>query len=1196
MPLLIRFTVLLTTLMLLGLVTLTLLVSVVRFAPPLAGEYRERIAEQLSEHLGYRVSIGTLRVGMAGWQPRLTLERVTLADPDAVTRALALNAVELDLNLQASLSSRSLQIAGVTLVGAHLELERGEDGRIRVRGLEALGESDPRALKQFLSQGRLDLIESEILFSDATHGGHWLRLVDTRLQVENAGERHWLDLSARPVPPVPLVRETDDDSTDSSTPEVDGQSLQLAMRLQGPPADPRAWSGRGYLRLDGANLGLLLPPGVLDQGWLDTGRTAIEGWLNLQDGRLEQALIRADVQSVRLWSDKDRHEPPPSWRLNALARVRALASGWSVQIAGLEAGVDGAALAGLDLGLRLSPDGRLLALDGRLADLDLSDLSTLLRASPWSGPDPLRTLLERHPRGRLHDLSLWFARSEDASVPPRWQFSVSLSEFGLDRQGRQPGFDGLNLVLGGDQDGGRARLDTNGLALDLNPVFDRPLRLDRLDGRLDWERQTAGGWRLVVYQLALKNADLSGQGRLELQLPGADGRPFVDLRARFQDGNGANVRPYLPAGLMHPQLLNWLETAIVSGRVTQGDLIFRGAPADYPFRKRQGRFDLKLEFEDLRLDYQPDWPAIESAAGHLRFLDEGLTIRVDRGRILDSAFSNGRVDLPDLRGLKRLSIHGEARGPFTDGRRTLAETPLADTLGQLAGILEVGGQSQLVLDIDLPLVKQRRLGVSGVLSWPAPATLGLRGTPIQLSDLGGAVRFNERGIEASSVTARLGRQPIALSLASQDDGLALAGTLDTLDLDDWPARTQSTGFDPTANDLGGVTLASLDVEVGRLRFGELTLNAFKLSGTPDASGWRLRLDARELAGRVHWPKRANGERLQLDLERVDLKPLLARPESAGTPTPVVSTPSAGPGPITGLPSLDLRVERLDWGERRLGTLDLTLRRDALGTRFPRLKLSGPGLLTVEGVGEWIRAADGGASRFNLKASVPDPGQLLSVFDEQTAIEAKTAGARVQLRWPGGPTRFAWARAEGELDIEVGAGRLLKVEPGVGRLLGFVDLGSIGRRLVLDFSDLHAQGFAFERVGGRILIGQGLARFDDFSIEGPAARVILAGVTNLASRQLDQRVLVEPRLGSSVALASAVAGGPVVGAAVYLVDRATGNTLDRLGRYEYRLAGSWNAPEWTRVGWEPFSGFGSATESENQDTQSSRDTNHFMDLP
>jgi uncharacterized protein YhdP len=95
---------------------------------------------------------------------------------------------------------------------------------------------------------------------------------------------------------------------------------------------------------------------------------------------------------------------------------------------------------------------------------------------------------------------------------------------------------------------------------------------------------------------------------------------------------------------------------------------------------------------------------------------------------------------------------------------------------------------------------------------------------------------------------------------------------------------------------------------------------------------------------------------------------------------------------------------------------------------------------------------------------------------------------------------------------------------------------------------------------------------------------------LLNRRFDQTVIVEPRLASGVALASAVAGGPVLGAAVYLVDRLAGNPIDRLGRYQYRVTGPWNDPDIRGVGWDPAVG----PEGSSPPADRPSPPNHFLD--
>ena len=205
-----------------------------------------------------------------------------------------------------------------------------------------------------------------------------------------------------------------------------------------------------------------------------------------------------------------------------------------------------------------------------------------------------------------------------------------------------------------------------------------------------------------------------------------------------------------------------------------------------------------------------------------------------------------------------------------------------------------------------------------------------------------------------------------------------------------------------------------------------------------------------------------------------------------------------------------------------------------------------------------------------------------------------------MAWSPSPSRAPPAPST----LKVGAGRLLEVEPGVGRVLGILNLGALSRRLSLDFTDLYEQGFSFEQILGDILVGGGKAELRRFEIEGPSSTIRVGGFTDLRARTFDQTVTVEPRIGSSVALASALAGGPVVGAAVYLADKVSGGAIDKLGSYRYRVTGPWAEPELTRLGWDPFAGQGQpgptpgAADTSGPGSSplppSRPDENHFLD--
>ncbi|RKT43181.1 YhdP family protein [Thiocapsa rosea] len=1296
-----------------GLVLVALAVTAARVALPLTEADNRWVADMLGERLGYRVQLGSASLRLSGPGPRLSVRDIRLSDPRSAKDVLVLDGLEIAIDPLASLRMGVPQITSLTLIGSRLALRLDHAGRLKFDGLELLGGGDPRTLEFLLTQAQVELVLGEILMRDDRPETllEGLRLTNARLRLLNDGDRHTLSVSAELHPLGSAVGSTRGD------PGLN--RLSLIAELSGPSADPLSWSGRVYAGLDAGDLGGILRGNGFSAVGVHNERVAIAGWSHIYAGRLEQALIRFDLAGLRLEPPEQSDAPASAQalrveHLDAMVRARPSGDGWRLEIGCLRGRAASGDLPRIDLDLlltaQLAPERLRLA----SAPLDLAAVVSMLEVSPWALPQSLSDLIAFEPRGRVEDPLLhvdW-----DPGQPPRWEASATVSGLGWDRAGSLPGVDGLAVRLRADREGGEARVGSAGLALDLRPLFSEPLALDGLSTRLDWRIDPSGAARISARNLTFENADLAGRARLALDLPADGSSPLMDLRASFYDGDGSRVRPYLPVGIMHRDLVGWLERAIVSGRIPQADLIFRGPLAAYPFRGHEGRFELLLELEDTVLDYLPDWPEIREAAGRLRFLDQSLTIELDSGRILDSRLVQARGEIPELWGAQGMTIVGETEGPFSDGLRTLTETPLAKDLGRLAGSLEVTGDTRLRLEIDLPFTKRRQLGVAGRLSWPKPATLAIRGTPVALSRLGGEVTFTEKTIAAQAVEATLWERPLSLSIATLNPGVAdasatlikarartpvtelgrrfpspawgllsgeidwnldvtirnrdvraaalpldyrlasrlnglaidlpaplgkgaeatrelalvgalvpgsslrvsgrlgevagdlildlgaspppamrahvrlggeaapspegegvfLDGRLDDLDLVAWLGRlnalssAKQAGESPRA--LGAdAWLRGADLRIDRLALGgpqltEVDLRLTPIDSGPSGKGWAVAVRANELAGEIAIPATDTAS-VRVALERLDLLAFQDAPQRGDAERSALAVED----PFRTLPPIDLRIARLTRGDALLGTLQLDLRPDVLGLRLPSIRLLGEGLVSAEGEASWIRSASGGRSEVSMRVESLDSGVLLKALDSQNRLEGAPMQAQVMLDWPGGFGDFNLARARGFVDVEVGSGRLLDVEPGVGRVLGFLNLSALKRRLTMDFTDLYGQGFAFEEMRGRIQVAEGKATLDAFTIDGPASKVIVGGSSDLVNQRFEQSVVVEPRIGSSVALASAVAGGPVVGAAVYLVDRIAGNAIDRLGRYRYRVTGAWSNPDVSRVGWDPAVG-------------------------
>jgi uncharacterized protein YhdP len=128
-------------------------------------------------------------------------------------------------------------------------------------------------------------------------------------------------------------------------------------------------------------------------------------------------------------------------------------------------------------------------------------------------------------------------------------------------------------------------------------------------------------------------------------------------------------------------------------------------------------------------------------------------------------------------------------------------------------------------------------------------------------------------------------------------------------------------------------------------------------------------------------------------------------------------------------------------------------------------------------------------------------------------------------------------------------------------MSFVELP---RRLALDFRDVTEEGLAFDSVSGDFALRGGNAFTDNLLIKGAAVDIGVAGRTGLGTQDYDQTVVVSGNPSGPLAVAGALAAGPVIGAGVLVLSQVFKGQLQGLTRAYYRITGPWSAPVVERV--------------------------------
>ncbi|MDD9806411.1 MAG: DUF3971 domain-containing protein [Gammaproteobacteria bacterium] len=391
------------------------------------------------------------------------------------------------------------------------------------------------------------------------------------------------------------------------------------------------------------------------------------------------------------------------------------------------------------------------------------------------------------------------------------------------------------------------------------------------------------------------------------------------------------------------------------------------------------------------------------------------------------------------------------------------------------------------------------------------------------------------------------------------------GAIGQLDFGEWLAWWRAHGDRFDGGEAPPVP-GAVDVVVRQAAFGGQALGelALKTARLPDGR-LELRVDSEPVKGGVTFPKaQADNPRVYLDFKRLGLSDAMFAGIGGGE-----SGAGDAPDPA-GLPPLAIRADEFQLDEIAVNDLRVMTNPAESGLEISRASFSkladGAVVGEVRLSGRWS-GGERQRSTLKLEAESGDYGKLLRLWGFRTSLKGAQGTVRGDVAWNDSLLRFSLGKLEGEVVIDTQDGTVETVKPGVGKLLGLLNISEIAQRFTLDFKDVFDKGFAFDTMSGRLVFGGGDMTTENFIIDGPALNLAISGRTGIAARDYDQRIDVVPNLSSTLPLMSALFAGPLAGAIVFVVDKAArlGRRVDQVVTLRYALKGSWENPQVKFIG-------------------------------
>jgi uncharacterized protein (TIGR02099 family) len=728
--------------------------NVARLILPMTDKYSTQIETAISGLLGQPVKIGSLDAEWQGLGPRLVLKDVQLLNATDGEVIAHFDKARLGFDLIAYLRYGQLGLSDISVAGINLFIQRHANGSIRVAGI-GTQVSEPRTIENrelerwLFEQVQLEIEDTEIYWTDLEKNNTY-HFTHVNLRLQNELNRHQLSGSAM----LPLVL---------------GDQFNFALDIRGNPLTPSGWTGQLYVTGQGIKVPELLRGAHVKPVRVDSGEADFELWSDWGSGELLRLTGNIGVHGLAIKNSSSRKHGKGLSVENIGGRLlwQATDDGWKFDLDHFSLSRAGRSwpLTRASFTSHTPHPVERADINASFSFLRIEDLRAMLLLSPHLNKQMTTLLLDTQPAGDLRDFQIGFNNFEPDK--PKFHLQSQFENLSFRHWRSVPGIYALSGQLVANESAGTIDLDTRNTTIDFPKLFRQTIAVNKASGRLLWYRHE-GGWRFTTHDLLARNSDIDTRLRLQLDLPSNGASPFMDLVVNYKNGNGKQVSRYLPAKIMPPDTVKWMDRSILDGRVDSGSLLFHGRISDFPFDRETGKFEVTAKISNGKLEYAPGWPQIRDINAKLIFNGPKMRVRGYSGKIFNSTVSDTRVEIADMRVKPPLlTIDGMVSGATQEKLRFLQESPeLKKRFEQSLSDISMGGQSVLKLGLAIPLKKdlEHEIKVTGYAD-VKNNSLTMDGSLGQMwSNLNGRVSIDDDAIKAQGLRGRFLDAPATMNI------------------------------------------------------------------------------------------------------------------------------------------------------------------------------------------------------------------------------------------------------------------------------------------------------------------------------------------------------------------------------------------------------------------------------------------------
>ena len=718
-----------------------LLVSGLRIALPHLDAWRPEILNKIESATGMPVEASQLSASWQNFGPTLEAHDIRAELKDG--GEFSVKRVTLALDVWQSLLHMRWQFRDLTFWQLRFRTNTSITSGGGNDSLEASHISD-LFLRQF---DHFDLRDSEVSF--LTPSGQRAELAIPQLTWLNDPRRHRAE---------GLV----------SLSSLTGQHGVMQVRMDLRDDEGLLSNGRVWLQADDIDLKPWLGKWMQDNIALETAQFSLEGWMTIDKGDVTGGDVWLKQGGASWLGEKETHTLSVD---NLTAHITRENPGWQFSIPDTRITMDGKPWPSGALTLAWIPKQDVGGKDNKRSD-ELRIRASNLELAGLEGVRPLVAKLSpalgdvwrsTQPSGKINTLAL----DIPLQAADKTRFQASWSDLAWKQWKLLPGAEHFSGTLSGSVENGLLTASMKQAKMPYETVFRAPLEIADGQATISWLNNDKG-FQLDGRNIDVKAKAVHARGDFRYLQPAND-EPWLGILAGISTDDGSQAWRYFPENLMGKDLVDYLSGAIQGGEADNATLVYGGNPQLFPYKHNEGQFEVLVPLRNAKFAFQPDWPALTNLDIELDFINDGLWMKTDGVNLGGVRASNLTAVIPDY-SKEKLLIDADIKGPGKAVGPYFDETPLKDSLGATLQELQLDGDVNARLHLDIPL-NGELVTAKGEVTL-RNNSLFIKPLDSTLKNLSGKFSFINSDLQSEPLTASWFNQPLNVDFSTKEGAKA----------------------------------------------------------------------------------------------------------------------------------------------------------------------------------------------------------------------------------------------------------------------------------------------------------------------------------------------------------------------------------------------------------------------------------------